>query len=202
MKNNKYIIACDCDDVLNNLCEQTCETYNSMYQDKIYPENFTSFDISKCFEHDVVGRIFDIWNAPSLNIWRRLSPPALAIPSVQELCANDNILFYVATATFPSTAEIKLKWLSKYYGVINESNYIVIQHKTLLTPAVDFIIDDNLGTLIDCDLATHKILINRPWNQQSVDMDEIYGIVRVKDMNEAKERILEIIQEEGDYFIA
>lgn len=202
MKNNKYIIACDCDDVLNNLCEQTCETYNSMYQDKICPENFTSFDISKCFEHDVVGRIFDIWNDPSLNIWRRLSPPALAIPSVQELCANDNILFYVATATFPSTAEIKLKWLSKYYGVINESNYIVIQHKTLLTPAADFIIDDNLGTLIDCDLATHKILINRPWNQQSVDMDEIYGIVRVKDMNEAKERILEIIQEEGDYFIA
>lgn len=202
MKNNKYVIMCDCDDVLNNLIEQTCEVYNSMYQSQISMEDFNEFDISKCFEQVVAGRIFDIWNDPSLNIWRRLSPPALAIPSVQELCANDNILFYVATATFPSTAEIKLKWLSKHYDVINESNYIIIQRKALLTPAADFIIDDNLGTLIDCDLATHKILIDKPWNQQSIDMDEIYGIVRVGDMNEAKERILEIIQEEGDYFIA
>ena len=68
----KYNVMVDCDCVLNNLIERTCQVFNERYDTNISEETFTHYDIYKCLAFEDAEKFKALWS--EREIWDSLSP--------------------------------------------------------------------------------------------------------------------------------
>lgn len=190
----RYIVACDCDDVMNNLMDVTIQKFEERTGAPFDWSRVTCFDLSQYLSREEVDIIHSIW--ADMSMWESLLPQPKSQMALKAIQA-DGCDVYVATATDLRNAYIKQQWIAKYYPFIPNDNFIVIQDKSLLQ--CDFIIDDRLETLKQCSPAIHRICVNKPWNQQKNWQDDARSIHRVADLAEAHEVIKQIIEEESRY---
>ena len=62
----KYIVALDCDCVLNNLIERTCQMFNERYCADISEETFTQYDVYKCLSFEDAEKFKALWHEREL----------------------------------------------------------------------------------------------------------------------------------------
>lgn len=190
----RYIVACDCDDVMNNLMDVTIQKFEECTGAPFDWSRVTCFDLSQCLSKEEIDIIHSIW--ADLTMWESLLPQPKSQMALKAIQA-DGCDVYVATATDLRNAYIKQQWIAKYYPFIPNDNFIVIQDKSLLQ--CDFIIDDRLETLKQCSPAIHRICVDKPWNRQKNWQDDARSIHRVADLVEAHEVIKQIMEEENRY---
>lgn len=188
----RYVVAVDLDDCMNNLMDVTIQKYEE-YTGVPFPwAQVTCFDLSRCLSREEIDVVHSIW--ADLETWKCLQPQPksqMAIKGIQ----SDGCNVYIATATDLLNACAKEEWLAKYFPFIPKDNFIIIQDKTLLN--CDFIIDDKIELLERCSPAIYRICVDKPWNQRSKDHDEVHGIHRVKNLEEARYYINRMIEEEN-----
>lgn len=166
----KYIVALDCDCVLNNLIESTCQMFNERYGTDISEKTFIQYDIYKCLSFEDAEKFTALWHEREL--WDSLSPTHHSQWGVKKLI-DDGFSVYIATSTHHENFPWKVEWLKHYFPFIDERHIICIGDKSILN--VDVMVDDHAYNLIN-NLHCNRVLVEKPWNINI--HDEIYGIKR------------------------
>lgn len=186
----RYNVMVDCDCVLNNLIQRTCQMFNERYNKNISEETFTQYDIYKCLAFDDAEKFSALWNEREL--WDSLSPTYHSQWGVKKLIDN-GFNVYIATSTHYNNFPWKVEWLQHYFPFVKESNIICIGDKSVLN--ADIMIDDYANNLIG-NIRCNRILFEKPWNK-SVN-DDVYGIKRCTNWDEIIEAVEEFYKNDKE----
>ena len=155
------IIACDVDNVLNNLTESVLKVYNSDYNDNLKIEDIKSYGIE-----DYVKPEFKK-DFPSLFLDKRVWKGISVIPGCVEVLKkwhDKGHEIYFVTATNTENMHKKSEWLQRTFPFMDvKKNLICMQKKQMLGGNIDVLIDDCLNNLISGKYV--KILLDYPWNR-------------------------------------
>lgn len=155
------IIACDVDNVLNNLTESVLKVYNSDYNDNLKIEDIKSYGIE-----DYVKPEFKK-DFPSLFLDKRVWKGISVIPGCVEVLKkwhDKGHEIYFVTATNTENMHKKSEWLQRTFPFMDaKKNLICMQKKQMLGGNIDVLIDDCLNNLISGEYV--KILLDYPWNR-------------------------------------
>lgn len=179
----RYNVMVDCDEVLNNLIDRTCQIFNERYNSNISPETFTQYDIYKCLSFEDAEKFSALWHEREL--WDSLSPIHHSQWGVKKLI-DDGFNVYIATSTHYNNFPWKMEWIKYYLPFVKESHVICIGDKSALN--ADVMIDDCAENLIN-NIRCHRVLVTRPWNTDI--HDDIYDIKRCSNWDEIVEAVEE-----------
>lgn len=184
----KFTVALDCDEVLNNLIEKTLELYNTRHGTGLTADIFTQYDFYKCLPFEIAEELTSIFMEKEL--WDSLSPAPDSQWGVKKLIDNGYDV-YVATATHYSNFAWKVDWFAKNFPFIDQKHIICIQNKSLLH--VDVLVDDCAENLMATNYAVDRVLLDKPWNRNV--HDDVYGIYRTNNWEEIVEYVNELYKD-------
>jgi len=183
---NKFTIAIDVDNVLNNLMDKTIEMYNNKYDASLTVDMFDEYDVYKCLPHDEAQKFIELFQEQDL--WASLEPIKNAQWGVKQLIEHGYEV-YLATATHHSNFSWKVEWIKYYFGMISEKNIICIHNKGLLK--ADILIDDCIDNLLS-SYWYERVCLDYEWNRNI--NDEVYGIHRAHDWLEIVDAVNKIYE--------
>ena len=181
------IIYTDLDGILNDLVPKTLTFYNALTGKNIQMSDITTYHIDKCLPKEDVDKVYELWGKKEL--WDSLEPLPDAQWGIDTLVKTGHRVI-VATATYYEQFEWKLEWLKKYFPMINSTDVIRINDKSLLRG--DVFIEDNLDNLTKT--CCERICLDYPYNHDK-DRDWIYEIYRVHNWKEIVKAINNIDKE-------
>jgi 5'(3')-deoxyribonucleotidase len=185
------LVVSDVDDCLNELVEVTIQKFEELTGGTFDRTRFNGYDL-KNYLSDFELSMFDhIWSDPDL--YDQLKPIAEAQSALKKLQNNG---FEICMATRFDTNGGKKRWLHEHFSYLDEKNYFVTERKDLIS--CDFMIEDCIETLASCKPSTYRICIDKPWNALGKNYDEAHGIVRVNNITEACNKIIELAEKEED----
>ena len=185
---NQLKVACDVDEVINDLIDKTIKLYNDRYGAELTRDIFVEYDIYKCLPFEEAELFVNLFFQKEL--WDTVEPIKDAQWGLKYL-TNNGFDVYLATATNYETYQYKVEWIKRYFPFIDEKNIICIHNKSLLD--VDFVIDDCAENLINCKW-THRILVDQVWNQHPKYF--AYNLHRAHNWHEIIDVITTIAKEE------
>lgn len=166
----KFVVCIDCDNTINNLCEQLLKMYNKKYSTSYSVEDINKYSLDEVFNPEIAARMHEMFLDKSL--WDSLTPLEDSQKAIKALI-NRGYDVYIATATDYRNFEWKVEWFASHFPFIDEKKIIRIHDKSLLH--ADVLIEDCYDNLLDNKVAS-RILLDCPWNQST--KDDIYGINR------------------------
>ena len=181
------IIYVDLDQTLNDLVPKTLALYNALTSKNIQMSDITTYYIDNCLPKEDVDKIYELWGKREL--WDTLEP----LPDSQwgiETLVNTGHKVIIATTTYKEQFEWKLQWLSNHFPMINPSDVIRINDKSLLRG--DVLIEDNLDNLTKS--TCERICLDYPYNHDK-DKDWVYEIYRVHNWKEIVKAVNNIDKE-------
>lgn len=186
------IIACDFDDVLNNLSERVIELYNAQSGKNIQISNITAYNFYDCLDKDDAGGMIKLFKNKLL--WDSLTPIPGATDGLQKLI-DFGYRVYIVTATAPENFVWKVEWLKRHFPFFNSDNVVRLKDKSLFK--CDIMIDDCLDNVLKNKLC-HKIVFDYPWNRNEAK-DFVYNIHRCTSWSEILDAINKIEEEIKNY---
>ena len=155
------IIACDVDNVLNNLTESVLKVYNADHNDNLKIEDIKSYSIE-----DYVKPEFKK-GFPSLfldkRVWKGISVIPDCVEVLKKWYDNGHEIYFV-TATNTENMHKKAEWLQRTFPFMDvRKNLICMQKKQMLSGNIDVLIDDCIDNLDNGKY--HSIVFDYPWNQ-------------------------------------
>lgn len=182
------IIACDVDNVLNNLTEVMLEVFNSQYGKSYTIEDLPTYKLENCLEPEEAKQMKTIFD--DKNIWSKVRPISGAQDGLQKLI-RDGHQVYLVTNNSPYTYGYKYDWVRHYFPFIDPSKIVCMSDKWFFK--ADLMIEDCFETLT-AKPYYHRILMDCPWNQSTKDY--VYGIYRCNNWSEIIAAVNEICEEE------
>ena len=178
----KLRILVDLDDVLNNLLECWVELLNCKYHLNAKAEDSKTWNVQGIYptltEEEVYRPIYED------EVWTMLSPRPDSVEALKEMIEDGHDVIIV-TASVYQTLHLKMDWFFTTFPFLSWENVIITKRKQLIKG--DVLIDDGYHNLEGGDY--FKILIDAPYNR-SYDQEK-KGMIRVKDLKEAYDRIKE-----------
>ena len=188
------IIACDVDNVLNNLTESVLQVYNSDYNDNLKIEDIKSYGIE-----DYVKPEFKK-DFPSLFLDKRVWKGISVIPGCVEVLKkwhDKGHEIYFVTATNTENMHKKAEWLQRTFPFMDvKKNLICMQKKQMLSGNIDVLIDDHLGNIIGGRY--FSILLSYPWNDDINVMIHPYRCDNWDEIDKALEQVYYAVSCEYD----
>ena len=160
---NKFIIAIDVDNVLNNLMEKSIEMYNITYNTFLTIDDFIKYDIFQVLDFKEAENFIELFLKQEL--WDSLTPLKNSQWGVKKLIENGYEVYF-ATSTHYSNFSWKVEWLKKYFPMIPEKNIICIHNKGLLK--CDVMIEDCVDNLLS-NTSCYRVLLDYSWNREVHD---------------------------------
>jgi len=167
---NKRKIVLDVDDVLGEFTRSLNKFYNERYGTNFRFEDYSVYDLTKIWGRDskeVRRIIFDFYSHPSLT---EIKPLEFSQNVLQMLNASGENEF-IACSYRIGWIECETKnWIRENFFDM-KTRCIGYKSKSKLDLCkeedANFIVEDNLQTVIECTKAgITAILISRPWNQR------------------------------------
>lgn len=186
----RYNVMVDCDCVLNNLMERTCQMFNERYGTNISEDYFTDYDICKCMPFEDAEKFKALWHEREL--WDSLAPTHHSQWGAKKL-VDDGFNVYIATSTHYENFPWKVLWLKHYFPFIDERHIICIGDKSVLN--ADVMVDDHADNLIE-NLRCNRIIVDKPWNVST--HDEVYGIKRCTNWDEIVAAVEEFYKQDKE----
>lgn len=184
------IIACDVDDVLNNLMDVTIELYNYKYGTDYDVSNVTAYNLENCFDEETAKNMRAIFESTTDSIWKKVKPVKGSQEALEKLLLEGHSV-YLATHNCPATYGDKVAWIKRFYPFIDESRIICIKDKWMLRS--DVMIEDSWQNLL-AKPYYHRVLMDQPWNQST--KDDVYGVYRCSNWKDIVNVINKINEEE------
>ena len=182
------ILCVDIDDTLCNLQETVIRIFNKRYNTNYTLEGFHDFNIMNVLPVEEATKFKSIYGEH--GVYDLVKPFVCSQDGLRKLM-NDGHQIYLASNIIPETHSEKVAFVQRYYPFIDPSRIIAIKDKWLLR--ADIMIEDNLDNLL-AKPYYHRILMNRPWNQNVSDY--VYGIYRCNNWNEIVDTVNKINEEE------
>lgn len=168
MRNFKYSIALDVDDVLMPCASLMVKKMKELYNIDITKENIENKDtISK----DVLDKIQNLFL--QREFYEEQVPYEGAVEFVKKISKKMEI--FIVTAIPGIAMDIRVKQIKKFFPEINENNIIPAKRKDIIH--TDFSLDDSSKNILS-SIATYPVLFRRPWNKN------ITGVLAVNNYNE------------------
>lgn len=172
------IIACDVDNVLNNLTESVLQIYNTDNNDNLTIKDIISYGIEEFVKPELQKDFHKIFL--DKRVWKGIS----VIPGCVDVLKkyhNKGHKIYIVTATEPANMTKKAQWLQRTLPFLNiRKRLICLQEKQMLSGNIDVLIDDCLDNLLG---GTYKkIVLDYPWNRKA--SDELCGLIRCYNWND------------------
>lgn len=180
------VICIDCDNVLNDLQDAVLNIFNERYNTKYTMNDFKNYNVSDCLNKEDAINFVAIFS--EAGIYDYVKPLSGAQNALQKLKKAGHEV-YIVTHSMPSIFDEKSKWIRYYFPTIDDDHIISMRHKWLFK--CDIMIEDNLDNL----LGGHhydRVCFDYPWSRNV--RDEVYGIRRVSNWDEAMNVINKISQ--------
>lgn len=176
VKLSRFIIGIDFDDTVNTLLEGWLEWLNNRYETCYTTRDIKQWDICSYFPLLTRDEVYAPLNQELF--WEKYVRVDVEATTYIKQLIEDGHEVYIVTASTPETLYYKWEHLiSNYLPFINSSNIIMCSNKQLLSN-LDILIDDGLHNLVGGKYL--KILVDKPYNQQTVEKDMQDGILRCK----------------------
>lgn len=185
------IIACDWDNIINNLTEKVLEIYNTQNGKNIQISELTSYNFYDCLAKEDADGIVKLFK--NKTMWDSLVPIEGSRDGLQKLIDAGHRV-YLVTATAPENFNWKIQFLKKHFPFFNSDNVIRLMDKSLMK--CDVLIEDCTDQLIKHKLC-YRVCLDYPWNRNTKDFT--YGIYRCKNWNEILEAVNKIEKEIKKY---
>lgn len=179
-------VKVDADNVCNNMVLVMYELYEERTGIRLNYEDTTCYDFSGIGSKEVIADLYSMFG--DKEMWDRLEPPPNAQKYLKKLC--DGFDTRIVTATDARNFAWKVDWFARFYPWIPSGHIVCLHDKQWLM--TDYAIDDYQENLKGD--AAHRILIDSPWNR--AERDDVFGFIRVKDLEEAYENICQIEEQE------
>lgn len=155
------IIACDVDNVLNNLTESVLKVYNADHNDNLKIKDIKSYGIEEYVKPEFKKGF------PSLfldkRVWKGISVMPGCVEVLKKWHDNGHEIYFV-TATNTENMHKKAEWLQRTFPFMDvRKNLICMQKKQMLSGNIDILIDDCIDNLDNGKY--HSIVFDYPWNQ-------------------------------------
>lgn len=170
------IIACDIDNVLNNLQEVVLDLFNERHGTHYTMDDFHDYNVENVL---AVKEAIDMKKMyGDKKIYDHVKPMPGAQESLQKL-SNDGHQVYLVTDALPQNYNEKIQWLHHFFPFIEDSHVVAMKHKHLFK--CDLMIEDNAQNLLS-GIYYYRVCMDYPWNRKVTDY--VYDIHRCKNWNE------------------
>ena len=184
-------IAFDIDNTLTFLTEAVLDVYNSDSGDNLKVSDITKYNIEN-FVKPEYKEIFPRYFMDK-RVWKKVKTVPQAISLIKKLYLEGHKVYFV-TSTEAYNLYKKDGHMKRIFPEIDMSDALVrLKHKQLLD--IDLLCDDFVGNLIG-KTHYHKILLNKPWNQDIDDLKE--SINRCYNWDDVEKTIYKLIEEERE----
>ena len=179
MKQSKYTLLIDQDDVLAEYIQGVTEAYNEKYKTCISASECISWNLYQVFGEEVDT----VMHEPDL--FRKLQPVKNAIEVFERLYRSELFEMYIVTAANPVCVPAKMEWIKEHLPFFPTDKVIFCQRKYMIKG--DFLLDDGMHN-IDAFKAAGgtPIIFERPHNEFKGK-----GLLRVRDWLEFEKLIME-----------
>ena len=180
--NNRLTILVDWDDVLNDLMPKALEMLNASRGTSYTLESFPEFDFSKYLPEADSNALHTLFL--SNDLWKALRPTNGSQETLKRMMEDGHEVLIVTSTHFSNIAW-KMEWLERYFPFVRWDQVIVTSRKDKVRG--DWLIDDNPHHIKRHPYG--RVCIDKPWNRWL--NDDVYDIIRVKNLSEAYAAILE-----------
>ncbi len=176
MKQEKKIILCDADDVIENLLDCWISEINQKYGTSVKSSDITDWNISLFFPTLTKAQIY----APVMekDIWSNLERIPGCFEVLKEI--NDKHTLRIVTAAHYNTCDKKIERILELYPFLDWDQFIITAHKQLIHG--DYLVDDGAHNVVGGDC--QGILFSRPHNK-AFDA-QAAGVIRVSEWSEIR----------------
>lgn len=179
---NRITILVDWDDVINDLMPKALDLLNAKLGTAYTLESFPEFNFSKYLPEADSNALHALFL--NEDLWNKLRPTKDAQETLKRMMADGHEVLIV-TATSWHNVAWKMEWLAKYFPFIQWDQVIVTSRKDKVRG--DWLIDDNPQNIKNHPYG--RVCIDKPWNRSL--NDDIYDVIRVTNLKDAYEAILE-----------
>lgn len=185
------IIACDCDNVINNLQETIINLFNKRCKTEYTLEDFHDYDIENCLPIKEAATMKKMYGESGL--YKQITPVAGTQEGLKKLISAGHQV-YIVTDAISKTYNEKCDWIKHFFPFIDDTHIISMKHKHLFK--CDIMIEDNIQNLL---AGTHynRICMDYPWNKTKHE-DYIYDIYRCQNWRQIIDAVNKIIEKESD----
>lgn len=179
MKEEKYTLLIDQDDVLAEYIQGVTDAYNEKYDTCISADECVTWNLYQVFGKEVDT----VMHEPDL--FRKLQPVKDAIEVFERLYKSGLFEMYIVTAANPVCVPAKIEWIEKYLPFFPIDRVIICKRKSVIKG--DFLLDDGMHNIEEFAAAGGKpIIYDRPHNRYRGE-----GIPRVESWLEFERLIMQ-----------
>ena len=182
------IIACDVDNVLNNLQEAVINLFNERYGTNYTINDFHDYNIENVLPVKEAIALKDMYSEK--GIYDYVKPLSGSQECLQKLI-NSGHKVYLVTDTIPKGYHEKVEWIHHFFPFINDAHIVAMKHKHLFK--CDLMYEDNMKNLL-AGVSYHRVCMDQPWNRNSKDY--VYGIHRCSNWAEFMDVVDKLKEEE------
>lgn len=179
MKQKKYTLLIDQDDVLAEYIQGVTKAYNEKYNTCISANECVSWNLYQVFGEEVDT----VMHEPEL--FKKLEPVKDAIEVFERLYKSGLFEMYIVTAANPTCVPAKIEWIKEKMPFFPTDRVIFCHRKYMIKG--DFLLDDGMHNIEDFKEAGGiPIIFERPHNKHKGK-----GILRVRNWLEFEALIMQ-----------
>lgn len=182
------IIACDIDNVINNLQEAVVNLFNERNGTNYTIDDFHDYNVENVLPVKEAVEMKDMYGES--GIYDYVKPIAGSQDGIQKLI-NDGHKVYLVTDAVPKNYNEKMEWLHHFFPFVDDAHIVSMKHKHLFR--CDLMCEDNMHNLL-AGVNYHRVCIDYPWNRHGKDY--VYDIHRCSNWNEFL-NVVNKLNEEG-----
>ena len=182
------VVACDIDNVLNNLQEAVTNLFNVRHNTKYTLNDFHNYNIENVLPFKEAMAMKDMY--AETGIYNHVKPLVGSQDGLKKLIDYGHQVYLVAD-TISKIYDEKVQWVKHFFPFVDESHIVAMKHKHLFK--CDCMIEDNIHNLLT-GMSYHRICMDYPWNRDT--RDYVYDIHRCHNWNEIINIINKLNEEE------
>ena len=157
-------IGIDIDGTINNLCEAVLTIYNQDSGDNLQISQITEYYVENFVKPEFKEDFYKYYT--DKRVWKLVKIDEVAKEFITKLDSERHEIYFV-TSTEPENLFKKAGWLQRHFPSIDIRKRLIRCYNKQLLSGLDILVDDYDKNLIGGSYK--KILIDRPWNQNSDD---------------------------------
>lgn len=170
-------IGIDIDGTINNLCEAVLTIYNQDSGDNLQISQITEYYVENFVKPEFKEDFYKYYT--DKRVWKLVKIDEVAKEFITKLDSERHEIYFV-TSTEPENLFKKAGWLQRHFPSIDIRKRLIRCYNKQLLSGLDILVDDYDKNLIGGSYK--KILIDRPWNQNSDD--RYFSLFRVNNWEE------------------
>ena len=182
------IIACDVDNVINNLQEAIITLFNERHGTAYTMDHFLDYNIENVLPVKEAVAMKEMYG--EIGIYDYVKPTTGSQDGLKKLI-GDGHQVYLVTDAVPKNYNEKIEWIKHFFPFIDDAHIVAMKHKHLFK--CDLMYEDNMQNLL-AGVSYQRVCMDHPWNRNIKDY--VYDIHRCNSWHEFLNVVNELTEKE------